>query len=134
MSVIVLPMHNFLSWIIIGLLVYILFRSYLGLLRKTSWSQQDKMLGLVLTIILDLQLAFGLLLLVDHVWSTWGRFLMEHILPMIIAVGLAHVGKIISGKAVESMGKFRSTALWYSLVFLIILVSIPWYRPLWFSF
>ncbi len=83
---------------------------------------------------LDLQLAFGLLLLVDHVWSTWGRFLMEHIVPMIFAVGLAHVGKIFSGKAVESMRKFRSAALWYSLVFLIILVSIPWYRPLWFSF
>ena len=134
MSVIVLPLHNFLRWIIIGLLVYILFRSYLGLLRKTSWSQQDKMLGLVFTIMLDLQLAFGLLLLVDHVWSTWGRFLMEHIVPMIFAVSLAHVGKIISGKAVESMRKFRSAALWYSLVFLIILVSIPWYRPLWFSF
>ena len=25
---------------------------------------------------LDLQLAFGLLLVVDQVWSTWGRFLM----------------------------------------------------------
>jgi hypothetical protein len=134
MSVIVLPMHNFLRWIILGLLIYILFRSYLGLLRKTSWSPQDKMLGLVFTIMLDLQLVFGLLLLVDQVWSTWGRFLMEHIFPMIFAVGLAHVGKILSRRAVESTGKFRHAALWFSLVFLIIVVSIPWDRPLWINF
>ncbi|MBE9524989.1 MAG: hypothetical protein IMY76_07805 [Chloroflexi bacterium] len=134
MSDVVLPVHNVLRWAILGLLIIIILRSYFGWLKKVSWSQQDKNLGLILTITLDLQLAFGFLLTFDRLWGAGGRILMEHIVPMVIAVGLAHAGKILAGKATESIAKFRRAALFYSLVLIIILVSIPWYRPLWVSF
>ena len=133
MSIIILPIHNILRWVILGLLITVTLRSYFGWLKKISWSQQDKKLALIYMIILDLQLAFGILLVFERSWSNWDRFSMEHIMPMVIAVGLAHFGKILVGKTKESLTKFRRSAFFYSLVFLIILVSIPWYRPLWFS-
>jgi len=130
----VLPIHKFLRWVILCLAFGIVFRSYYGWLKKESWGRREKIVTLVFTIMLDLQLVSGLFLLVSQDWSTWGRFLMEHILPMIIAVGLAHVGKVLSGKGKESIEKYRSAALWYSIVLLIILLAIPWNRPLWFSY
>jgi hypothetical protein len=134
MSNVVLPVHNVLRWAILGLSIIVILRSYFGWLKKISWAQQDKNLGLIFTIVLDLQLVFGFLLIFDRMWVAGDRILMEHILPLIIAVGLAHAGKILTGKAKESIKKFRSAALFYSLVLVIILISIPWYRPLWVSF
>ena len=134
MSNVVLPVHNVLRWVILGLSITIIFRSYFGWVKKILWSKQDRILGLIFTIVLDLQLVLGILLIFNRLGGIGNRTIMEHIVPMIIAVGLAHAGKILAGKAKDSITKFRRAALWYSLVFIIILVSIPWYRPLWVNF
>lgn len=134
MSAIVLPLHNILRWAVLGVAITVVFRSYRGWLKKGMWGERDRKLSLSFTILLDIQLTFGVLLFIGRNLNEWGRFIMDHVSPMIIAVVLAHVGKVLSGKASESTEKYRRAALWYSLALTIILVSIPWSRPLWFSF
>jgi len=126
MYIIELIIHNLFRWVILFVAISVLYRSYRGWLKQESWHKLDKILGLAFTILLDLQLVLGLLLLISQDKSNWGRLLMDHVLPMVIAVGLVHTGKVLSSKGEKSTEKYRIAALWYSAVLLIILVAIPW--------
>jgi hypothetical protein len=53
-------------------------------------------------------------------------FVVEHAVGMLIAIVLAHVGRIRSKKAKTDAARFKSAALFYGLALLIILASIPW--------
>jgi hypothetical protein len=57
-------------------------------------------------------------------------FAIEHIFYMFLAVVFVHVGSVLSRKAVESPAKYKRAALWYSLALIVILVGMPWTRPL----
>ena len=57
-------------------------------------------------------------------------FAVEHILGMIVALVLAHVGRAVSKRATDTIKKHRAAAIWYTLSFLISLAMIPWDRLL----
>ena len=57
-------------------------------------------------------------------------FLVEHLVGMIIAVVLAHVGRATSRRAEDDNGKFKRAAIFHTLAMLVVLLSIPWFRPL----
>jgi hypothetical protein len=61
-------------------------------------------------------------------------FAVEHIFGMILALVLAHVGRVLSKKATESVKKYRAAALWFALSLVAVLVMIPWDRPFWRGF
>jgi hypothetical protein len=56
-------------------------------------------------------------------------FTVEHILYMVFAVVLAHVGRAMSRRAAEA-GKHQRAAVWYGLSLAAILIAIPWSRSL----
>jgi len=53
-------------------------------------------------------------------------FVVEHFFGMIIAIVLAHVGRVRSKKAKTDAAKFRGAAIFYGLALLIMLAAIPW--------
>ena len=53
-------------------------------------------------------------------------FGIEHILLMLVAMILAHVGRALSRKALSDEKKHKQAAIWYSLALLLVLVAIPW--------
>ena len=57
-------------------------------------------------------------------------FGLEHAVYMILAVILAHIGSALSKKAADSRGKFVRAAIFYGLALLLVLLGIPWGRPL----
>ena len=57
-------------------------------------------------------------------------FGLEHILYMIAAVALVHVGTAMARKAKEPVDKHRAAAIWYTLAAVILVIAIPWWRPL----
>jgi uncharacterized membrane protein YphA (DoxX/SURF4 family) len=57
-------------------------------------------------------------------------FALEHTLMMVIAIILAHVGSASSRRAVENTVKYRRVAIWFTLSFIVILLGMPWFRPL----
>ena len=141
---VVLGLHNLTRWAVVVLMVYALFRMYRGSFSNSSWEPADRKAGLFLTIGMDIQFLFGLVLyfispLTDQFLQNLGgamgvkelRFFgFEHILYMIFAVALAHIGGAAGKKDLDDKSKFKSGAIFFTLATFAILLGMPWFRPL----
>jgi hypothetical protein len=63
-------------------------------------------------------------------------FLVEHAFGMLLAVTLAHIGRIRIRKAADDGRRHRSAAIYFGIALVLVLLSIPWPgmpagRPLW---
>lgn len=144
---VLLFLHNLLRWLVLILGILAVVFSWMGWLRKREWQVRDQKIGTYFTIGMDLQLLVGLILyfflspyalnamlnqgLSFVVSQSEFRFFgIEHFFYMVLALVFAHLGSILSKKARDSIGKYRRAAIFYSLSILVILVGIPWWRPL----
>ncbi len=135
-----LHLHSLLRWVILILLLVALYKSFAD--RHKAFTAGHKKTGLFLMIFADIMLLVGL-----YQWITgpWGLksiqsngmgvvmknaaarfFAVEHLLGMVIAIILIHVGYSYSKKNVADTVKHKRTLLFYGLALLIILISIPW--------
>ncbi len=133
MDALLLTLHNLVRWIVVILAVYALARAYSGWLGKRPWSPADQQSGMFFTAALDIQVLLGVILLIFD-WLTTGSpglfFLVWHIPLMIIGAAIVHIGRTRSRKASDDAGKHRLAALWFTIGILVVLVGIPWARPL----
>ena len=53
-------------------------------------------------------------------------FAVEHILIMIIAVVVAHIGRSRSKKAANDTGKHKQAAIFFAISLLLVFLAIPW--------
>ncbi len=144
---IVLAVHNIMRWVVLIFAIYAIYRAFAGWLGKKDWTQADRRAGTFFTISLDIQLLLGLLLyfflsgltrtyltLVTHgavvPVPEAAFFGLEHILVMVIALAIVHFGSVLSRRLVEPVRKFRIAAITYGVSLLIIIIAIPWWRPL----
>jgi uncharacterized membrane protein YphA (DoxX/SURF4 family) len=142
---IILAIHNIVRWIALILLIVTTVIAFIGWLGKREWTERDRKFGVFTTIALDTQLLLGLILyfflspLTKIALQDFGAamgvadlrfFGLEHTLYMVLAVILAHVGSALSKKAPDSRGKFMRLAIFFGLALLLVLVGIPWSRPL----
>lgn len=140
-----LAVHNVLRWIALILVVVALIRSYWGWFGNRDWTSTDKRVGSFYTISLDVQILIGLLLyfafspITQSALRDFGAamssdglrfFALEHVLYMVLAVVLAHVGAITARRAEGDKAKHRRTAIWFSLSLIALLLGMPWFRPL----
>jgi hypothetical protein len=140
-----LSLHNILRWVVVILAVLALVRAYLGWVGKRAWTPVDRRAGLLFGISLDLQLLIGMVLYLFLSPLTRAAFAnfsgamenpdmrfyaLEHIFYMILAVIFAHVGSIASKRAQGSERKHRAAAIWYTLAVIVIVIAIPWTRPI----
>jgi hypothetical protein len=139
----VLVIHNIFRWLVLIAAVFALVVSYSGWIQKREWGPSDRRAGTLFAVSLDIQLLLGLILYIAGGWysvfanfseamanSIMRFFGLEHLFYMVLAVIFAHVGSVHARKASESVGKFRRAAIWYSLVIIILIIAIPWWRPL----
>ncbi|GEM84616.1 hypothetical protein [Meiothermus hypogaeus] len=138
-----LSVHNITRWLVLLAAVYLIYRSLSGLKSRT-YAPADRQAGQVYTGLMDLQLLLGILLLFlsPLVQSAWGNlgaamqnsqtrfFIAEHWVLMLAAVVLAHVGSTRVKKAAEALIKQRQALIWYGLSLALMLLAIPWWRPL----
>jgi uncharacterized membrane protein YozB (DUF420 family) len=141
----VLAVHNILRWIVLFLLILALVRAFRGWFGKRDWTSTDRRAGTFYSVALDIQLLLGLILyfvlspITRIALSDFGSalantdlrfFVFEHVLMMILAVILAHVGVATAKRAAEPALKHRRSAIWFSLSLIAILLGMPWFRPL----
>jgi hypothetical protein len=143
----ILALHNIIRWIVLILGLVTASLALNGWLRNNQWSDKDRKIGLFFTTSVDVQLLLGFLLY--FVSSEWGLnaildkgmsfvmgqgeyrfFAIEHATYMLLGFVFAHLGSVLPKKIEHSRRKFKRAAIWYSLAFLIILLGIPWSRPL----
>jgi hypothetical protein len=133
-------LHSIGRWIVLLLLVVAIFRSATA--GSRPYTKGDKTTGLLLTIFTDLMLLIGI-----YLWFVSGvgypsikesgmgsvmqnpvlRFYnTQHLVGMLIAIALIHVGKAQGKKNLPDRTKHRRTFLFYLLALLLILACIPW--------
>lgn len=141
----ILAVHNIMRWVVLILLVIALVRALLGWFGNKEWTSTDARLGMFYSVSLDIQLLLGLILyfalspITRIGFSDFGAamqnadlryFLLEHVLLMVVAVVFAHIGVATSKRTDESVGKYRRIAIWFGLSLIVILLGMPWFRPL----
>ena len=139
-----LVIHNFFRWAVVFTILWGLLRGYRGWLAKRAWTPMDHRAGMLLTIAYDIQFLLGVILafvspLVSTAISNMGaamqvaelRFItVEHIPMMFVALILGHITSALSRKAPDDARKHRRAALGYTLVAVITILAIPWFRPI----
>jgi uncharacterized membrane protein len=106
------------------------------------FSINDQRVGLFLTIVADIMLIVGIYLYFVGPWgyrqiesagmgeamkNPVSRFFgVEHLVGMLVAIILIHVGKAQGKKSKSHRIKHKRTIIFYFLALIIILVSIPW--------
>lgn len=141
---VVLTLHNLVRWVVVILAILALVRAYRGWLGRRAWTDQDRKAGVFFASALDTQVLLGLILyfvspLIRSVLQDFGAamgnaglrfFGLEHVFYMLVAVVLVHIGSARAKKAPTDADKHRLAATFYTLAVLIILIGIPWSRPL----
>lgn len=141
----VLAFHNLIRWLVLVAGVIAVVWAITGWAGKRAWGTQDKRIGLLFTVALDVQILLGLLLygvfspITTHAFANFGaamgdatlRFwLVEHLSIMLVAAGLAHTGRALSKKATSHQASHQRAALFFGLALAAIVAGIPWFRSL----
>jgi hypothetical protein len=105
--------HNLFRWLVLIVIVLAVVFAFIGWFKKRDWTKKDNITGLILTIFMDIQFLVGIILyafvspLTKAAFSDFGAamknsalrfYAVEHILLMIIALVLVHIGRSKSKK------------------------------------
>lgn len=118
---IILTIHSINRWIIVAVAVVAAVKFAIGWIGNRSYQPVDRMLMLGLTILMDLQLLLGIILLVG---LGLVRYQIEHAVAMVIAVAILHLSARWR-KAADTI-KFRNNllAIIFSIIIIILGVSL----------
>ncbi len=137
--------HSGFRWLALISLLITIVLALLGWIGKKEWGKSDSFASLIMMIIMDLQFLIGLILYVfvspitKMAFKDFGAamknadlrfFAVEHLLMMVIALALVHIGRSRTKKDIPGWKKHRVATIFYSLALLIIIAGIPWYRGL----
>jgi hypothetical protein len=135
-----LSVHSWLRWVILILGLVAVVRA-IGGRGGRPWTSADESVGKWFIASLDLQFLVGLLLyawlspLTRAAFADFGGamrnsglrfFAVEHLLGMVLAVALAHIGRVRSRKETTDARRHHVAALFYGIALIILLASIPW--------
>lgn len=135
--------HNLFRWLVLIALVLAVLFALTGWFGKREWNKKDNITGLILMIFMDIQFLVGLILyalvspITKAAFNDFGAamknadlrfYAVEHILMMVIALVLVHIGRAKSKKDVAPWKKHRSAAIYYGIALVVVLAGIPWDR------
>lgn len=142
---VLLHTHNIFRWLVLLALAVSVVLAFSGWFGKRGWKKADNTSGLVLTIFMDTQFLIGIILyafvspLTKAAFNNFGAamqnadlrfYAVEHILIMVIALVLVHIGRAKSRKDIAPWKKHRATAIFYGISLILVLSAIPWDRAL----
>jgi hypothetical protein len=136
-----LLIHSLLRWAVIIAGLVVIARAISGITGRKNWSPGDAAAVRWFSIALDVQFLIGLLL---YVWlspfirDAWADiaatmrnaplrfFAVEHLIGMLIAIALAHIGKSKIAKAADAAQKHKLAVIFFGMAMVVLLLSIPW--------
>ena len=137
----VLLLHSWVRWVIVIAGVLAVARAVIGMSGGKPWTKDDDRGTLLFTIALDVQMLVGLILYVALSPVTRTAFadmaaamrnpalrfwVAEHFVGMIMALALAHVGRVVIRRKAQADDKHRLAALFMGVAMIVILLSAPW--------
>lgn len=136
-----LTLHSWLRWVVLGLTVAVLWTSFAGWRGASAWTPAHNRSGILWMAAFDLQFLIGLVLYFGlsplvQAGMAFGQgimadrvmrfYLVEHLTLMLLAVGIAHIGRIISKKAASPDKRHKVVFLTTLASLLLVLLAIPW--------
>lgn len=137
--------HSGLRWLVLILIVVSIALAFAGWIKKREWTKTDQTSSLFLMIFMDIQFLVGIVLylflspMTKAAFNDFGAamgnsalrfYAVEHILMMVIALALVHIGRAKTKKDIAPWKKHRAAAIFYTISLLVILAAIPWDRAL----
>ena len=135
----ILVSHIVISILLILLVLYIVIRSFFGMIGKVYFSKfQDIQLSIVAVVFLYLELILGILLYAIYInkletlitqvnanaYFSARFWAVEHAILMFFAIIFGHLG-LVYAKNLENDGqKFKKNLLYFGLSFVLIFISI----------
>jgi hypothetical protein len=140
-----LAAHNVVRWLVLLAGIWAAVRAWRGWMARGTWSAADHSAGRAFVNLISLQLVLGLALYAVSPLIRQGiedmsaamrtpsirYFLVEHVVMMLIAVALAHVGLARVNKAASDSARFQAAAIWWGIATAAVAGFIPWNRPFW---
>lgn len=145
---ILLYLHSYLRYFVLGAGLVAVYRAYVGWTGRRPFSKGDNAFGASFVGFMLLQLIVGLGL---YFVSPWGlkavkvagalkdpivRFFgVQHVVLMVLAIIIAQVGRTLSVKRPNDTAKQKTAFIYYGVALFLVLLMIPWgiwnpYRPL----
>jgi len=115
MTTVLYEAHSGWRYLVILVLVLAILRALWGWLRQGEWSGLDNRLGLITTIVIDIQLLLGIVVwIMQQQWMGFNALAAwEHPVTMFLTAAVAHVTSSRVKKQTESADKFRTAAIGY---------------------
>lgn len=141
MNAVFVTLHSILRWLIVIAALFAIIRAATGLSFKRGWMALDNRASMWYTILLDLQILVGIILYFFLSPTTQIAFknfsgamsdavlrffAIEHVLIMLIAVVVAHIGRAQVRKAADGPAKHRRSLIWTVISILLVLAAVPW--------
>jgi hypothetical protein len=142
---VVLGLHNLIRWVVLLAGAWAVFVAWRGWLGRGPWTDRETRAMKLFVGTLDLQFAVGLLLyavfspLTRAAFSDFGAamrdasvryFVVEHVVIMIAAIAVAHVGAARVKKASTDPERFQRASIWLGIALAAVAGFVPWARPL----
>lgn len=140
MYVALVILHSWLRWLVLLAGLNAVARGIGGARSGRPWGTGDDQAGKWLVILFDLQFLIGLILyaalspLTRTAFSDFGAAMkqpdlrfwaVEHLVGMLAAAALLHIGRKKSLKALER-SRHKTAAIFFGLALVVVLLSIPW--------
>jgi hypothetical protein len=137
----ILLTHSYVRWLILIFAIFVVVRSFVAWVAGSIWGRSDEKLFAALVGFVDLQFLLGLVLyaffspFTGMLFANPGAamkepivrfFSVEHILGMLIAVAVIHIGQRRAKKPAPDRTRHRRAWTFTLLALLIIGASIPW--------
>jgi hypothetical protein len=137
---VVLFIHSWLRYAVLGAGLWLLIASIRGLRGGQPWAKGDERAHVAFLGLLDTQLVLGLTLyfvlspISAAAMANFGAamknphlrfFGVEHIVTMLLAIVVAHVGRV-RAKRKQGSARYRTTLITQAIWLLLTLAAIPW--------
>lgn len=135
---ILLTLHNINRWLVLLSGLWTLARTLPGLSGNNKFTEADRRPVTIFMGTLHLQLILGLLLfglvgmqkIPAFAGAPRASFQWEHLGLGLFAAVFGTLASVLSKRAPTDTGKFRVATTWSALALLVILLGMPWWRPL----
>ncbi len=140
-----LVLHSLFRWLVLGTLVFSIYRAYIGFSKNKIFSKEVNSLRHWTATSAHIQLIIGIILytkspLIKYFWGNFNAtihvleatfFGIIHALLMITSVVLITIGSALSKRKKTDREQYKTMFVWFSAALLIIFIAIPWsFSPL----
>jgi hypothetical protein len=135
-----LILHSITRWLVLGSLLYAIFRAVKGYVSVAPFSKIDNSVRHWTATISHIQLIIGVILyikspVIRFYFSNYSEaktneeisfFGSIHSTLMFVSVVIVTIGSAMAKRKSSDKEKFKTILLWFGLALIIILIAIPW--------